>query len=202
MFKSGIKLALIVLVGLGAWGCASTQLVSSWQDPRFSGPPLTKILVIGVTKQAGIRRTFEDEFVRQLQARGVQAVPSYSLIPEDGEVPKDRLAQAVKDSGVEGVLISRLVKVEKEAQIYPGGYTGPPYVGFYGFYSNSWVGFYEPPQVYSYDVVTAETNLFDARSDTLIWSGTTETFSPRDIRKDTRDFATVIINALVANKLI
>lgn len=201
MVKSGSKLALIVLVGLGAWGCASTQLVNSWQDPRFSGPPLNKIMVIGVTKQAGIRRTFEDELARQLHARGVQAVASYTLIPEDGEVPKDRLAQAVNQSGVEGVLISRLVKVEQDAQIYPGGYTGPPF-GFYGFYSSSWIGFYEPPRVYAYDVVTSETNLFDARSDTLIWSGTTETFSPRDIRKDTRDFASVIIQALAANKLI
>lgn len=190
-------------IGLLLVGCASTKLVNVWQDPRYSsGPQLHSVLVIGVTKQAGIRRTLEDEFVRQFQAQGITAVASYTLIPEDGEVPKDRLAQAVKDAGVEGVLITRLVKVERETQIYPGTIGGPPYMGFYGFYSSAWVGFYEPPQVYSYDVVTSETNLFDARNETLIWSGTSETFSPRDVKKDTRDFASVIIKALEASRLI
>jgi len=34
-------------------------------------------MVIGVTKQASIRRTFEDEFVAELKAAGVNAIPSY-----------------------------------------------------------------------------------------------------------------------------
>ena len=202
MSESAIKLAVVVLVGLGIWGCAPTQLVSSWQDPRFSGPPLKKIMVIGVTKQAGIRRTFEDEFVQQLQAKGVQAVQSYTLIPEDGEAPKERVAQAVKESGVEGVLITRLVKVERGTQVYPGTYPGAPYGGFYGYYSYSWSGFYEPPQVYTYDQVTAETNLFEAKGDLLIWSGTTQTFAPSDIKKDTKQFVSLIVNTLVDKKLI
>jgi hypothetical protein len=202
MSKFASRLVVVVLVGLGVWGCAPTQLVNSWQDPRFSGPPLKRIMVIGVTKQAGIRRTFEDEFAQQLQAKGVQAVQSYTLIPEDGEVPKERVAQAVKESGVEGVLITRLVKVERQSQIYPGTYAGAPSVGFYGYYSASWSGFYEPAQVYTYDQVTAETNLFEAKGDLLIWSGTTQTFAPSDIKKDAKQFVSLIVNTLVDKKLI
>jgi hypothetical protein len=196
------KWLLASVVGLLLGGCASTKLVNVWQNPKFSGPQLHAILIIGVTKQAGIRRTFEDEFVRQLEAQGVRAVASYTLIPEDGEVPKDRLSQAVKEAGVEGVLITRLVKVERQTQVYPGSFAGPPYMGFYGFYSSAWIGYYDPPQVYTYEVVTSETNLFDSRNETLIWSGTSETFSPRDVKKDTQDFASVIIKALGGSKLI
>jgi hypothetical protein len=196
------KILLIALIGLGVAGCAaSTRLVNTWQDPKFAGPKLTSIMVIDVTMQASIRRTFEDELVRQLQAQGVQAVQSYTLIPQDGEVPKERLAQAVAQSGVQGVLITRLVQVRQQTQVYPGTYAPPPYM-FYGYYSSSWIGFYDPPQVYTYDVVTAETNLFDAKGETLIWSGTTETFSPYDFKKDTREFAAVLIKSLTANGLI
>ena len=190
--------ALCVVIG----ACASTRLTNAWRDSNYSGPAFTKILVIGVTKQSSTRRIFEDEFVRQLQTRGIQAVPSYSLIPEDGEVAEDRLAQAVSESGVDGVLITRWVKVDKQTQIYPGSYIAPPYMGFYGFYSSAWIGFYDPPQIYTYDVVTCETNLFDAKTDRLVWSGTTETFSPRDVAKDTKDLAQVIIKALSDNKFI
>jgi hypothetical protein len=196
------KVLLLAFIVLSVGGCASsTQLVNTWQDPKFTGPRLTSIMVIDVTKQASIRRTFEDELVRQLQAHGVQAVQSYTLIPEDGEVPKDRLAQAVAQAGVQGALITRLVQIRQQTQVYPGTYTPPPYM-FYGYYSSSWIGFYDPPQIYTYDVVTAETNLFDAKGETLIWSGTTETFSPRDIKKDIQEFAAVIIKSLAASGLI
>ena len=100
------------------------------------------------------------------------------------------------------MLVTRLVKVNRETQIYPGTYAGAPYMGFYGFYSSAWVGFYDPPQVYTYDVVTSETSLIDAKVDRVVWSGTTETFSPREVRKDTQEFASVIIKALADQGLI
>lgn len=193
---------LLALAAIVAWGCASTRLVNTWQDPKYSGPGLTRIMVIDVTRQAGIRRTFEDQFVRLLEAKGVRAVASYTLIPEDGEVPKERLAEAVKESGVQGVLVTRLVKVEVQTQVYAGPYDGLPYYGFYGYYSWAWVGLYDAPLVYAYNVVTAETNLFDAANDTLLWSGTTETFPSGNVTKSIAAFATVVVNALSASHFI
>jgi hypothetical protein len=46
--------------------------------------------VIGVTQQPAMRRLFEDAFVAKLKAEGVEAVPSYQLIPEDGQVDEAR----------------------------------------------------------------------------------------------------------------
>jgi hypothetical protein len=61
-----------------------------------------------------------------------------------------------------------------------------------GWYSSAWVGYYEPPTVSEYEIVTAETSLYGLDARRLIWSGTTETFSPQDIRKETREYAQVI----------
>ncbi|HTT39356.1 MAG TPA: hypothetical protein VMH32_17000 [Burkholderiales bacterium] len=185
-----------------AAGCGSTRLINTWQDPTFSSAPVRSVLVIGVTKQAGMRRTFEDEFVRQLRAKGVRAVPSYTLVPEDGEVPKARLAEAVMAADVQAVLITRLVKVQWQMQGYPAPVYGPPYMGWYGFYSSAWGAYYEAVPVYGYDIVTAETDLFAAATDVLIWAGTTESFPLSDVKKGTRDFAQVIVAALDAHKLI
>src|SRR5262249_20261524 len=134
------NLLALAATGLLLAACASTHLVNAWREPGYSGPPLTRIMVIGVTKQSAVRRIFEDIFVQQLRAQSVAAIPSYTLIPEDGEVPKERLAQAVQESGADCVLITRLVRVDRQVQIYPGYYFGPPYMGFYGFYSSAWVG--------------------------------------------------------------
>ena len=48
--------------------CASTDLVNQWSNPAYTSPSFKKVMVIGVTKQSGLRRTFEDEFVAQLKA--------------------------------------------------------------------------------------------------------------------------------------
>ena len=61
-------------------GCAATQIINQRSNPDYTLGSFKKILVIGVSKQTNIRRTFEDEFVAQLKA--LDAVPSYALIPE------------------------------------------------------------------------------------------------------------------------
>jgi hypothetical protein len=194
--------ACIVVAVLGfVAACASTRLINSWQEPRYQGPPLTKVLVIGVTKQAVVRRTFEDAFARELAQHGATAIPSYTLIPEDGEVPKERIAQAVQQSGADGLLITRLVRVDRRARIDPG-YIGPPFMGFYDYYPFAWGSFYEPPMVYTYDVVTWDTSVFDAKSNQMIWAGATETTAPKNLAKEAREAAALVLKSLAKARLL
>jgi len=76
-------------------GCAATQIIDQWTDPRYTAASFKRIVVIGVSEQTTIRRVFEDEFVAQLQAAGTDAVPSYKFIPVSGRVEEARLKQVV-----------------------------------------------------------------------------------------------------------
>ena len=176
--------------------CASTTLVNQWKSPTYSGPPLRKVLVVGVTKQPSVRRVFEDEFAAKLRAAGVAAVPSYTIIPEDGQAEQAALEKAVEQIKADGVLVTRLVQRQEKTEVSPGFYGPAPTMGFYGWYSSAWMGYYEPPTVYTYDVVTLETSLYSPPQSQLVWSGITETFSPQDVKKETAGFAKVIIDAL------
>jgi hypothetical protein len=42
-------------------------------------------VVRGLSRDAGLRRVAEDAFVGQLALRGVRAVPSYAIFPQDPE---------------------------------------------------------------------------------------------------------------------
>jgi hypothetical protein len=193
---------VLLVAAIAVAGCASTSLIDQWKSPSYSGPPLKKVLVVGVSTQPGPRRIFEDEFSAALKAAGVDAVPSYTVISEDGRAEQAVLEQAIKDVGADGVLVTRLVKTEQKTQISPGYYRPVPTVGFYGWYSSAWVGYYEPPTVYQYDVVTAETSVYGLNVGELVWSGITETFAPEDVKKETQGFAKVIIEALKKQGLI
>ena len=193
--------ALAMAIALGLTACvASTKIVNQWVSPDYTSPRFKKIMVIGVSKQPSIRRTFEDEFVKQLKTAGVEAVPSYLYIPEDGQVDEGRLQAAVKQAGADAVIITRLVRVEKKTEMSPGFYQPAPAFGFYRGYSAAWVGYYEPPRVYQYDVYISETSLYDMNQ--LVWSGTVETTAPDDINKEIQRYVDTVIDALKSKNLL
>jgi hypothetical protein len=186
--------------------CASTTIVEQWQSPAYTGGPFKRILVVGVTTQTTARRVFEDEFVRQLRARGTDAVASYTFIPEDGPASRERLAQAVKESGADGVIVTRVVKVERKTQVVPGAPVFPTSRDIYGYYgvgfAGVWTGYPVPPTVIQYEDVELESQLFDARDAALVWAAQSDVFAPTDPRKDSAGFAATIIKALAERKLI
>ena len=193
------------LLAVGLCACASTTLDNSWKDPQYSGGPLSKILVVGISSQASVRRAFEDTFAQSLTQSGVQAVPSYTLIPQDGRIAEDVLQKAVGEAGANGVLIARMVGRETEFAVSPAP-AAPPIYGmrrsYYGYYSGAWAGYYEPAKVHQYDYIVTETTLFRADAPEPIWSGTARTLEPKDVRKATEGFAKVMIDALKKEGLI
>jgi len=45
-------------------------------------------------------------------------------------------------------------------------------------------------------------DIYDIDAQRLLWAGTTETFSPSNVRKDTKELAKLIIDALKQQRLI
>jgi hypothetical protein len=185
-------------------GCAATKIVTQWSNPDYASPRFKKILVIGVSKQPSIRRTFEEEFVNKLKAVGVDAVPSYLYITEDGQVDEARLNEAVKKANADAVIITRLVRVEKKTEVSPGFYQPAPAIGygFYGGYSSAWLGYYEPPRIYEYEVYTSETSLYDVTKNQLVWTGTAETTDPGDIGNEIKRYVDIVVDALKSKKIL
>jgi hypothetical protein len=182
--------------------CASTELVNQWSNPAYTSPSFKKVMVIGVTKQAGIRRTFEDEFTAQLKAAGVNATPSYLYIPQDGPIGEAVLKQALKEAAADAMIITRLVRVQQKTEIAPGYYPPDPAMAVHPLYTTAWNDYYEPPIVYQSEVYTSETSLYDTVKNRVVWSGTAQTTTPGNLNQEIKDYAGVMISALKDKNLI
>lgn len=186
-------------------GCAATpRLVNQWSNPEYAAPEFRRMLVIAVSQQPGIRRTFEDEFVARLRAAGMDAVPSYHYMPEDGKADEARVQAAVKQAGADAAMITRLVRVDKKTEVRPGFYRPAPAVtfGFYPAYSSAWLGYYEPPRIYQYEVYTLETNLYELRKNQLVWSGIVQATRPGEIQREIRSYVEIVVDALRRSQLL
>ena len=196
MMRNMPNTCAILLMSILTSGCASTELVNSWRDPNYT-ESVTSLVVLGVSNQASVRRVFEDEFAAQLRSEGLRAIPSYTLIADDGQIDEERLRTAIESANTDGVIITRLAGV-KDVTVMTGS-TAAPY--YYGYYSRAWVGYHDP-FVQQYEVVTLETTIFALGRAEPIWSGTTETFAPEEVKKETAGFAKVVMDALADEGLI
>lgn len=202
--RLAIRICLFSAVALA--GCAGpTKILQQWQDPAYTGDPMKRIFVIGVTRDGTVRRVFEDAFCAQLRARAVECVQSYTLVPEDGLAPRDRYEQAMREARVHSVFLARVLRVEKRTEVVP---TGPVmFGGAYGYYGRAWggplyMGYAAPPTVFQYDEAFAESRLFSVKSDQPVWTAQREIFAPSNPQRDSADFVRTMIEALAARKLL
>lgn len=207
IFMNMLRVPLAGTVMLAALcGCATTELTNTWKDPQYAGGAVKKVMVVGISTQAGVRRTFEDTFAEILKTNGVEVVPSHTLVPQDGPMPEDRLRAAVVQSGADAVLITRMVERETEILITPAAPMPAPAglrrYGYSGYYSSAWYGYYEPSTVRQYGYLIAETTLFTGDNPEPVWTGTTRTMESKDIRGATEGFAKPVIAALKKEGLI
>src|SRR4030095_15117500 len=106
----------IVFVTLALSGCstATTPIVSEWRSPAYAAGPFKRIMVGGPSGQTNVRRNFEDEFVVQLRAVGVDAMPSYQYLSEDEGIDENKLKEAAQKARADAVLFVRSVKTEQK----------------------------------------------------------------------------------------
>jgi len=136
--------------------CASTSTKFStlWKDETYQVKP-EKILVISAFHNPATRWTFEDELVRALKNRRIDAVMSYTVMPDMPDSvlnDKDAIAAKAKEVGADTVLIDG-----------PIGRTTDEFMDASG--------------VTHLDIqIKTQTEIFDMKSNRLIMSASSETW--------------------------
>jgi hypothetical protein len=192
------------LIALLVTACVpAVELTSSWKDSSYRGYP-KKILVIGVAKQPAIRRIFEDEFVRQLNGLGMEAVASYTVIPDAQQENQDAITAKLKELGTDTVLITRVTDKKTVTTYVPGTVYHPPayYSTWNGYYRQSYQTVYTPGQTIEDQYAMVETNLYDAVSNELIWSASSEVSMQHSTDKLITSYVNAMIRAMADKKLL
>lgn len=183
--------------------CAGTELTHKQINEAFRGKPVSNILVIAITGNEDSRRSFERQFVAQLKSAGVEAISSEDAIPmpADLEMKKETILDAVNQFENDAVIITHLIDKE-EKEVYTRG--GETQRGYYGFYHSRYRYSYARDPGYSSTSKTLrlETNLYDVKTEKLIWSGQSKTLSKDSKYQIINDVIKVVITDLQNNKLI
>ena len=181
-------------------GCTTSQLVSQQSNPDYVGKSFKSVMVVAVTRDELIRRTFEDRMVALLGRRGTKGIAAYTAVGSRGQVEEAELRQAIARSGAEGVLVTRVTRVDRSSGTLPGATVA---VGLYGYYSGVWETVVLAPQkITGPSWTVSETRLFDAKSGVLAWTGVMDTRENDDLGAALTQYINVIFDAMVSDRVL
>ena len=183
---------LVLLIG----GCSTAKVTNTWRDPNFQGPiQFKKTVALAIHPDNTVRRVAEDEMARQIGTD--RAVAAYTLLSEEDRQDVNRVKAKLQAAGVDGVVTMQLLGKRNETTYVPGS----PSYGFYDYYGGArYAG--SPGYVVTDTIATVETRIYSVTEGKLIWSGTSETFNPSNIKENVGDIAKAVIEELRKEKLL
>jgi len=171
---------ILCLTTLGVAACATTKVESVWKDQAQTGT-LDKVFVLAVLKEPANRDAVEYGIANILNGDTLRAIPTLDFFPNLDEIDKAKVKEMVKEYGIDGALVIRLVdrRVEKVhvpgTSYYDARYGNRYAGGWYNYYAYGHNAFWNPGYTTENYISTVETAIYDIDSDKIIWTAVTET---------------------------
>ncbi len=196
--------ATLIILFVGSCSTSSTVITGKWEKPMIE-QNYNDILVAALVPTISSRSVIEQHMVEDLKEEGVNATQSIDRLPPqliENEDTKQQIINSIRGDGVDAILTVSLIDKDTETRFVPGSEPYSPYP-YYSFYGNFW-GYYDYwyPRFYDSGYYTEdkiyyiETNLYDAKSEELIWSAQSETYNPVDIVTFSSEFAHEIVREM------
>jgi len=130
-------------------------------------------------------------------------------LPESNQLSEEQIRGAIEGGGFDGVLITRVLSVDKDKEYTPGStynnprtrYYGGGY-GYYGFYGTTYAEVHEPGYFDTSTTFRLETNLYSVATNGLVWTGQSETVDPESIPDARTSMTDAVAKKLKEEKLI
>lgn len=213
------RILVLLLATSMATACAkraTTNFSQSYRNPGYEETVFKNLLVIGIAQDEESRRKFESALVSAIGTEGGTAVASIDVLPHDEQLTEDELYAAIQAGGFDGVLLTRLLSVDKDTSYtppkkynnpkttyYPGGYNyGFGYGGYYGFYGTTYAEVREPGYFDTSTTLKVETNLYSVATNELVWTGQSKTVDPDSIEDARASITEAVAKKLKAEHLI
>ncbi|HSN83722.1 MAG TPA: hypothetical protein VLS88_14155 [Polyangiales bacterium] len=194
----------------------TTRISQSFRNPGFENTVFTKLFVLGVAPTQEGRIAFEDGFVAAIEKEGGKAQASWTILPESTRLPDDAIYGAVQHGSFDGVLVTRVLSVDKSTTFTPpkrynrprtthyraGPAWGMGFGGYMGFYGTTFTEVHRPGYLETTKTIRLETNLYSVATNDLVWTGQSETVDPKSMPSLIASMTASVARKLKKEKLI
>jgi hypothetical protein len=200
--------AVIILILTGC--TTSTYITGTWKNSRTTNS-YHNIMVAALTSNVIAKSTLENSIAKELEKEKnlviTKSIDEFPPTINSKDSSKASLMRKIKNKDVDAILTVSILKTETESRYIRG--SGPYYPAGYVYYNSLW-GYYDYWYPYVYDngyyvqdkVYYIEANLYDARTQNLVWSAQSKTYSPDALDSFVKEYASVIVSRMKKEELL
>lgn len=186
--------------------CGSAQRVtSSWTSPGYQvGQRYEKVFIASFVSNHRVRLQLENDMAAAAAAKGLAVVKGHDIFPasftKENAPDKEAMLAKIRALGCDLIFTTTLLEKKSEARYVPGMMYAP-FAGygyrFRGYYGYWWPMMYDPGYYTTDKTYSMEGNLFDAKTDALIWSVQTESYNPESIDRFSQGLTQVMMDQAI-----
>ena len=206
--KSTKLLTIVVCILLAS--CSKTKFTKQWIDEDFNKEPYDDILILAVADKKGNRIDAEDYYVARLSDAGINAIPSYDILPKTEEITRESIGAAIDGLQLDAAIVMFATGITTEEYFIPArrfgvysgyGYGHAHYGSFYNYYPHAINYVWIPGYDNTHHVITLETSLFDLETGKMVWSGQSNTFAPDSVDDVIKSITELTIKEMKKEKI-
>ncbi len=148
-----------------------------------------KVAALVISNDDSLRVAGEESLVRELSARGMQAVATYRIAPKEELLRAETAKPWFEKANVEGVVVVRPISADTRQAYTSATWVTPNYGTFWGYYGYGWGAVYVPGSRQKETVVVVETTIYSIPRNQLLWAAVSETKNPRGLRAFVEELA-------------
>ncbi len=190
--------------------CTSTNKITyTWTNPNFKpSSSYHKIFVAALVNNPHVRTHLEEEMWLTAKANGFEGERSWDFFPPSFSKPsppsREIMMKEINRLNCDLIFTITLTDKKSETRYVPGslGLYGPfPGYGlqFRGFYSYWYPYAYDPGYYVTDKTYFMEGNLFDTKTETLIWSIQTKSINPGSVERFSKEIIETMFSKSVAD---
>jgi hypothetical protein len=164
-----------------------------------------KVFVAVLTQNSEVRQTLEGDLAEACKAKGLEAIQSIEVYPPVTDMqkypPADKVLDWVRKLGCDAIFTVALVDMKSETYYVPGAgdYIPNTHYGYYTFgpyYGYATVAVYAPGYYESDHTYFLESNLYDAKTESLVMTMQTKLMNPESVEKESKKYTKTLVQEL------
>lgn len=204
------KIALLFVLPLLV-SCSSTKLIDQWKSQDTPVYEANKILVVGMSADADVRRNFEEQLSKSLEKEGVVAVRSIDFfenvfqVEDKTEKEMDLIENSLLQAGFDSVLFSKVTGSEDKVTLVQAYKNfDKEILNFKDYYIDN-QSVYHTQFNDSYKIYHTETSVFcicEGKERELLWKGSIDLVGPEKPNKAIKDYVRLLMKSLEENEIV
>lgn len=204
-------IGVLVFVLSLAFGCSSAKLTEQYKNPDTDNFQANKVLVVGISSNKEIRRSYETNMIDALENENVVAVKSIDFFEQSFTNNQQSLEQLNEienrlfEAGFDAILFTKITGKESKVTMVDA------YRNFAKNYQTFEDYYYSHQQIYFKEqqersqVYTTETSLYcicPGKELELLWRGEIELVDANKVNRNIHKYISLLFKTLKENKLL